>query len=83
MYLTLSRRDAIDSHVPNPRGQNLANLSIVFACISFFFVCARLSTRYWIRRALGPDDYLIVAAVVSDLTPKDVMPLINSRCLPL
>jgi len=65
MYLRISDRDAIDNHVPNPRGENLANLSIVFACLSFCFVCARLSTRYWVRRVLGPDDYLILVAVVS------------------
>ena len=69
MYLKLAVRDAIDDNVPNPRGRNLANLSIVFACLSFSFVCTRLSTRYWFRRALGPDDYLIMVAVVGGSTP--------------
>jgi hypothetical protein len=64
MFSTILTRDAIDDGDPNPRGKNLANLSIVFACLSFVFVSARLSTRYFIHNALGPDDYLIIAAVV-------------------
>lgn len=60
----IDRRDAIDDHLPNPRGETLSRLSIVFVCLSGFFVTARLLTRYLRGRLLGVDDALIVGALV-------------------
>jgi hypothetical protein len=68
MFLSLLPRDAIDDGTPNPRGEKLANLSIAFACLSFTFVTSRLSSRFYIRRRLGIDDYLIFIAMVSHVS---------------
>ena len=62
-------RDAIDSGTPNPRGTQLANLSIIFGTISTILVAARLITRITIFKRTGPDDYCIIVASVSDPTP--------------
>lgn len=59
----LIARDAIDDGVSNPRGKNLANLAIAFACLSFTFVSARLGTRAFMQK-LEVDDWLIVPALV-------------------
>ena len=61
----LSARDAIDAGVPNPLGPSLANLSIVFACLSSTFVAARIMTRIYINKLMGIDDYLIIVAAVN------------------
>ena len=60
-------RDGVDSHISNPRGMRLANLSIVFACLSFIFVSCRLWTRYFVNKFVGIDDYLIIPATVNHL----------------
>lgn len=60
----LSRRDAIDDGDPNPRGENLAHLSIIFVCLAGFFVILRLLTRHFHTKAFGADDVLIVVALV-------------------
>ncbi|RFU75018.1 hypothetical protein TARUN_7223 [Trichoderma arundinaceum] len=57
------KRDAIDDGDPNPRGQSLANLSIIFVSLAGFFVVLRLLTRFFHTKAFGPDDGLIVAAL--------------------
>ena len=61
----LSTRDAIDDGLPNPRGESLANISIVFGSLSTFFVSARILTRIFVHKNVGTDDYLIVVATVS------------------
>ncbi len=65
LYLgaVLGRRDAIDDGVPNPRGESLAQLSIVFASLAGFFVILRFLTRYF-HGSLGIDDGLIAGALV-------------------
>ncbi|KAL7943963.1 hypothetical protein V8C42DRAFT_358684 [Trichoderma barbatum] len=60
----LGTRDAIDDGDPNPRGQSLAHLSIIFAALSGFFVIIRLLTRFFHTKSWGADDVLIVAAMV-------------------
>ncbi|KAK6595918.1 integral membrane protein [Botrytis cinerea] len=60
----LIARDAIDDGIPNPRGRNLANLAIAFACLSFFFVGARLGTRVFLQK-LEIDDWFIVPALLA------------------
>ncbi|TGO08978.1 hypothetical protein BTUL_0184g00250 [Botrytis tulipae] len=62
----LIARDAIDDGLPNPRGKNLANLAIAFACLSFFFVSARLGTRVFMQK-LEIDDWFIVPALLMAL----------------
>lgn len=62
--LGIDRRDAIDDHLANPRGESLSRLSIVFVCLSGLFVSLRLLTRYLRGRLLGIDDALIVGALV-------------------
>ncbi|TEY37398.1 hypothetical protein BOTCAL_0521g00030 [Botryotinia calthae] len=62
----LIARDAIDDGIPNPRGKNLANLAIAFACLSFFFVSARLGTRVFLQK-LEIDDWFIVPALLMAL----------------
>lgn len=64
-FAQLFIRDGVESHITNPRGQHLANLSIIFACLSFTFVSCRLWTRYFINKSVGIDDYLIVPATVN------------------
>ncbi|PTB75056.1 hypothetical protein M440DRAFT_1458429 [Trichoderma longibrachiatum ATCC 18648] len=59
----LSRRDAIDDGDPNPRGENLAHLSIIFVCLAGFFVILRLLTRHFHTKSYGADDVLIVVAL--------------------
>ncbi|EGR46952.1 uncharacterized protein TRIREDRAFT_122795 [Trichoderma reesei QM6a] len=59
----LSRRDAIDDGDPNPRGESLARLSIIFVCLAGFFVVLRLLTRHFHTKAFGADDALIVVAL--------------------
>ncbi|PTB63167.1 hypothetical protein BBK36DRAFT_7775 [Trichoderma citrinoviride] len=61
--LMLGRRDAIDDGDPNPRGENLAHLSIIFVCLAGFFVVLRMLTRYFHTKAFGADDALIVASL--------------------
>ena len=65
----LNGRDAIDDGDPNPRGQNLSRLSIAFAALTGFFVVLRLVTRYFHAKFFGPDDGLIVAAMVCIFNP--------------
>ncbi|KAM0254863.1 hypothetical protein ACHAQJ_006355 [Trichoderma viride] len=57
------KRDAIDDGDSNPRGQSLANLSIIFVSLAGFFVILRLLTRYFHTKVFGADDALIVAAL--------------------
>ena len=64
-FTQLFVRDGVDAHIANPRGQHLANLSIVFACLSFIFVACRLWNRYFVDKSVGTDDYLIVPATVN------------------
>ncbi|KAL7793847.1 hypothetical protein V8C37DRAFT_401700 [Trichoderma ceciliae] len=59
----LGKRDAIDDGDPNPRGESLAHLSIIFVSLASFFVVLRLFTRYFHTKAFGADDALIVAAL--------------------
>ncbi|KAL6862266.1 hypothetical protein J3F83DRAFT_745619 [Trichoderma novae-zelandiae] len=59
----LGRRDAIDDGDPNPRGESLAHLSIIFVSLAGFSVILRLLTRYFHTKAFGADDALIVAAL--------------------
>jgi hypothetical protein len=61
------KRDAIDDGDPNPRGQSLANLSIIFVSLAGFFVILRLFTRYFHTKIFGADDALIVVALVRAL----------------
>ena len=60
----LSERDAISDGDPNPRGENLAHLSIAFGCLAGFFVILRLLTRGFYNKRIGADDVLIVMAMV-------------------
>lgn len=60
------KRDAIDDGDPNPRGESLAHLSIIFVSLAGFFVILRMITRYFHTKAWGADDVLIVAALVRD-----------------
>ncbi|KAH8901437.1 hypothetical protein GQ53DRAFT_775991 [Thozetella sp. PMI_491] len=63
----LDRRDAVSDGLPNPTGEVLARLSIVFVCLSGFFVILRVVSRYYHSRAtLGLDDVLIVAALANN-----------------
>lgn len=66
LYLgaVLGRRDAIDDGDPNPLGDRLAHLSIVFASLASLFVVLRLLTRYFHGKNLWIDDALIVGALV-------------------
>lgn len=73
MAFTFLPRDAVDDGIPNPRGKRLANLSIAFACLSFVFVSARLLTRYFVQKAVGPDDYLIIPALVGKSVSMDYL----------
>lgn len=73
MSPALLPRDAISEGLPNPRGKTLANLSIAFACLSFFFVSSRLLVRYFINKLTGPDDYLILVSLVG-IFVFDVLP---------
>ncbi|KAJ4859624.1 hypothetical protein T069G_04612 [Trichoderma breve] len=57
------KRDAIDDGDPNPRGESLAHLSIIFVSLAGFFVILRMVTRYFHTKAWGADDVLIVAAL--------------------
>jgi hypothetical protein len=71
MLSNIMGKDAIDSGAPNPRGTQLANLSIIFGIISTLLVVARIITRITISKRTGPDDYCIVMASVSG-TPKQI-----------
>ncbi|KAL7931949.1 hypothetical protein V8C35DRAFT_308954 [Trichoderma chlorosporum] len=57
------KRDAIDDGDPNPRGESLAHLSIIFVSLAGFFVILRMLTRYFHTKSWGADDALIVAAL--------------------
>lgn len=59
----VEKRDAIDQGLPNPRGESLSKLSIVFTCLSALFVGLRFTTRL-LNSNLGVDDGLITAALV-------------------
>ena len=47
------------------RGVNLVIVSIIFVTIAFCLVGARVGSRLSTGRKLGPDDYAIIASVVS------------------
>jgi len=68
MLSNILSRDAIDSGAPNPRGTQLANLSIIFGTISTLLVIGRIITRITIAKRTGPDDYCIIVASVGDPT---------------
>ncbi|KAH8660195.1 hypothetical protein BX600DRAFT_467390 [Xylariales sp. PMI_506] len=57
-----SKRDAIDDGTPNPRGNKLAHLSIIFVTLASVIVILRLVSRHYYRAGLKVDDALIVAA---------------------
>jgi hypothetical protein len=59
----IAARDAIDDGTPNPRGESLSQLAIVFVALSAFFVLARFLTRV-LTHQVGWDDGLIGAALV-------------------
>ncbi|KAH8203756.1 hypothetical protein TruAng_002049 [Truncatella angustata] len=58
------RRDAIDDNVPNQLGTSLSQRSVVFVCISFFFVSLRLFTRYFYGKIIGADDAFIFLSLI-------------------
>ena len=58
--------------IPQPPPPNvnraipLVPFADIFSCaVAFVAVSVRAYTRFWIKRAAGWDDYLIIAAVVS------------------
>lgn len=69
LLLGIMGQDAIDLGTPNPRGTQLANLSIIFGTISTVLVIARIVTRITIFKRTGADDYCIIVASVSDINP--------------
>jgi len=58
-------RDAVDDGVPNPEGRILAIVSIVFGALAIAFVISRWIIRIKIHRLIGADDWVILAALVS------------------
>jgi hypothetical protein len=60
---TTSAPDAIDQGLPNPKGQQLSQLSIIFAAISALFVASRCLTRILMHQ-FGWDDGFIIGALV-------------------
>jgi hypothetical protein len=55
--------DDIDKGLPNPRGESLSELSIIFVALSGLFVILRFLTRI-MQHQLGWDDALIGASLV-------------------
>lgn len=61
----LSKRDAIDDGVPNPRGDTVVTVNIVLVVIAATLVIARFWTRVVINNMLGIDDWCVLVALVS------------------
>lgn len=60
----LSKRDAIDDGVSNPRGDTVVTVNIVLVVIAATLVIARFWTRVVINNMLGVDDWCVLAALV-------------------
>jgi len=61
----LAIRDAVDNGELNPEGRTLAIISIVFGVFSIAFVISRWIIRIKIHKLIGADDWVILAALVS------------------
>jgi len=61
----LAIRDAVDDGEPNPEGRILAIVSIVFGTLAVAFVVSRWIIRVKIHKVIGADDWVILAALVS------------------
>lgn len=59
-------------HDTQSRGPQTEITSIVFTAIAGIAIILRLYTRLGIVRNFGPEDYLIVAAMVSHLAERDM-----------
>ena len=60
----------------NARGEQVVTISSIFTGIAFIIVALRLATRFIILRCQGPEDWMIMAALVSIL-PKWDLNIIN------
>ena len=58
-------RDGVDEGAPNPTGNSLPTIAIVFACLCTFLVSARLATRVFVNKMTGWDDYFLIIGLVS------------------
>lgn len=56
----------------NPRGQQAFDVSVAFTFLAFLSVTLRLYTRWFIVRAPGIEDHLIIVATVSALCLREV-----------
>jgi len=57
-------RDAVSDGAPNPTGDTLATVAIVFAVVCTVLVAARLATRIFINKMTGWDDYFLIFGLV-------------------
>ena len=64
----LAIRDAVDDGEPNPEGRILAIVSIVFGALAVAFVVSRWIIRVKIHKVIGADDWVILAALVSQIS---------------
>lgn len=64
------------------RGPQLLGPAVTFTVLAIIFVTARLVSRTFVTRNLGLDDLFIVAASVSENTPRVHLPPFGSltRC---
>lgn len=56
----------------NPRGQQAFDVSVAFTVIAFISVVLRLYTRWFLVRAPGIEDHLIIVAMVSPPPSQDI-----------
>lgn len=54
----------------NPRGQQAFDISVAFSALAFVSVALRLYTRWFIVRAPGIEDHLILVSIVRPQRPK-------------
>ena len=57
----------IQQHEQDSNGALSVVISIVFTIIAAFFLVLRMITRYGIVRNFGPEDWLIIAALVTSV----------------
>ncbi|OAP64664.1 hypothetical protein AYL99_00636 [Fonsecaea erecta] len=64
----LLKRDAVDDHVPNPRGDTVVTVNIALVVVAGVLVIARFWTRIAINHMLGVDDWCVLMALLIAIT---------------
>jgi hypothetical protein len=74
-----SRPVLVMSDLQENRGPEIVSLMIALLATTWISVILRLYARFWVSKANGADDWLIVAALVSDYSESRSLSLFATR----